>query len=151
MVASSAVEVERIWQTVFQPPVFDSAVFVARIRWQIALPAGVVAIGRMSGPLDYRWEIRNWLLTPEPAVSQEDLQRWSKGSDGTRPFTLAFAGGKASLEPMRIWHIPRQVWFLVCSGLVLAVGLVFGLSRLRLIFWAMVVVGIEAGIEAGLT
>jgi hypothetical protein len=150
LVPASAVEGERIWQTLLHPPLVDQAVYVAGVRWQFAFPPGVLAIGGLGGgQMAYHWQIRNWLLTPEPTVLKEELQRWQSGnSDGARPISLVIT--RASLEPMRIWHFPRQIWFLVCSGLVLAVGLVLGLSSSRFFFWLMVLAVMGIGIGAGL-
>jgi hypothetical protein len=148
LVPPAAAEGERNWQSVFHPPLFANAVFVAGIRWQAALPAGVVAIGELGGHLEYHWDFRNWLLTPEPTVTKDERERWLTGSDRTRPISLVL--DKASLDPVRIRHFPRQIWFLLSSGLVLAVGLVLGLSSSRFIFWLLVVMVIAVGVATSL-
>ena len=147
LVPASIAKRDGVWQTFLHPPRVADAVFVAGVRWQIALPSDALAVA--GAPMDYHWQIRNWLLTPEPNVSKEDRQVWQSGSDISRSISVAFAGD--ALEPMRIWHFPRQIWFLVCSGLVLAVGLVLGLSSSRVFFWLMLSLVIGIGIGAGLT
>ena len=149
LIPASAVEGERLWQTQVHPPLVANAVFVAGVRWQFAFPPGVLPIGGWgAGQMDYHWQFHNWLLTPEPGATPEELERWTKGSDGAR--TLSLVIGRASLEPMRIWHFPRQIWLLVCSGVVLAVGLVLGLASSRIFFWLMVLLVIGIGIGVGL-
>jgi hypothetical protein len=149
LVPASPVEVERVWQTVLHPPLFDQAVVVAGVRWQLAFPSGVLAIGGLGGGhMDYHWQIQNWLLTPEPAIMSEELQRWYSGRDEVPAVGLVMSA--PTLEPLSIWRVSRQVWFLVCSGLVLAVGLVLGLSSSRLFFWVMLLLVTGTGIGVGL-
>jgi hypothetical protein len=149
LVPASATESERFWQTQVHPPLVANAVFVAGVRWQFAFPPSVLPIGGMgAGQMDYHWQFNNWLLTPEPATTPEELERWMSGSDGARPLSLVI--GRAALEPMRIWHFPRQIWLLICSGLVLAVGLVLGLASSRVFFWFMLLLVIISGVGIGL-
>jgi hypothetical protein len=116
---------EPLWQSTIHPPHFHNDAIVGRLRWQVTVPAGQVAIGLGSKTqAEFHWGVRDWLLSPEPGATAEELERWLGGSGPPGPFpapSLIF--WRTSLEPFGVWRVPRQAWFLICSGLVLAVGL----------------------------
>src|SRR5262249_61656552 len=59
-------------------------------------------------------------------VSGAELERWLPGQAGSEESPPSLVCSRTSLEPLRLLRMPRQAWFLLCSGVLLAVGL--GLS-----------------------
>jgi len=119
-------------------PVFLGDVYLlGRVRWLVTLPANWVSVVAANNVhADYRWSWQNWMLAPEPFLPAGELDQWSVVRDDP---SLVFA--RTSQEPVVIVHLPRQTWLLLCSGLVLAVGLALLLLPLsRSTIWTIVVV-----------
>jgi hypothetical protein len=138
-------------QTTLSPPVLHSDVGRLPVRFQVHLPANWVPLyheGNLSA--EQRWGWRGLLLGPLPALSSADLERWffsgfesrfeRSGDTGAEdaspepedldPATLVCS--RPGLAPLRLNHCPQQVWLLLCSMTLLAIGL--GLYLLSLTF-----------------
>lgn len=114
----------RFYQAVFFPPVVGGDAYVGRVRWQLGFPGAWIGAPLTASQTDWRWGLSGWLFGPEPSVSNADLENWFNGKDtavGSWPVSMAFwASGQ---EQVVVFHMSRQTWLLVCSGLVLVVGL----------------------------
>jgi hypothetical protein len=123
-------------QTTAVPPALRSDVGRFPVRMQVRLPANWVPVCLDGGvTVEQRWGWRGWLPAPVPAHSSADLERWlSSGfeslfargepegaSDDVDPSGLVCS--RARLAPLRLYHFPQQVWLLLCSLTLLAVGL----------------------------
>lgn len=120
------------WLTTFQPPLLRGNVFLWRVRWQVDLPANELPLYPGDGiTVEQRWGLRGWLPAPRAAVSTADLERWFHADLGTTPseeemepaVTPSLVGWQTSLKPLRLIHLPQQVWLVACSLLVVMVGL----------------------------
>lgn len=129
------------------PPRFLGRVFVHLPRWQIATPAGTLALatGPRVQPL-MRWGFQGWLLGPEPALQGEELEIWLHGTNGQGThaspgiFTPNLVAAQPTLEPLHLLLISRQAWLSACSGLLLVLGLLLGCLRLPgVLFWILTV------------
>ena len=140
-------ESKRLWRTTLCAPQFRGEVFLGQVRWQVGLPYSWVAL--VPGDTDYRWGVQGWLLGPEPSVTSADLESWltkRESSDAPTPVSLAFT--RAGQGSVRFWHLSRQVWLLLCSGLLLAIGLaLYVLPLPRTVFW-LLAVGLGIGVLA---
>jgi hypothetical protein len=149
---TSVTEGDRIGQTTLFPPEIEGAGFQGRVRWQLFLSSGEVVL--VEGPhvqAEYRWEFRNWLLTPEPGAGTEDLERWLTVESTDRRQAASVVFWRTLLQPLRIWHFPRLVWFTLCSATVLVIGLGLSFASVsRLTFWFLIAVVAVAAMAAGL-
>src|SRR5262249_49728988 len=125
---------DTFWQTHFHPPTFKGLVSIKRVGWQIGLPAGQTPLVAGSDTvLDFRWGLRNGVLTPEPVVSG-GWESWPGAADLPPADSASF--WRNTLGPARVFHLPWQGWFLICSGTLLRIGLVLCFSALpRLVLW----------------
>jgi hypothetical protein len=136
-------------QTTLVPPLLRGDVGRVPVRVQVRLPANWVPIYLGGGfSVEQRWGWRGWLPAPQPALSSADLERWlhsgfesrfgpgdqagadeaAADADDVDPAGVVCSG--ARLAPLRLNHFPQQVWLLLCSLALLAVGL--GLNLLSL-------------------
>ncbi len=104
-------------------------------RWAISLPSGWVTFGPEEGPGTRRtWSRRGALLVPRPDESLADLEAWLAGADvPAREPDPALASPtlvcwRTGVTALTVYHAPQQIWLLLCSLTVLAVGLGF-------VFW----------------
>jgi hypothetical protein len=142
---SSRMERNGPFHLTLQPPVLQHATLLGRVRWQIDLPAGWIAVaGRDSPSVEQRWGWSGWLLAPRPALNRTELEQWLSGTD-----TLASAEeGEPSLVcrqsiqgPLSLVQVPQRLWLLICSLTVLALGLGLWLAPLsRYFVWPCVAV-----------
>jgi hypothetical protein len=149
---ASVTQGDRISQTLLFPPDLPGAVFLGRIRWQLVLSSGEVVL--VEGPHvqpEHRWEFRNGLLTPEPGAGTEDLERWLTVESTGQPQAASVVFWRTLLEPLRIWHFPRLVWFTLCSAVVLVIGLGLSFASLsRFTFWFLIALVAVTAMVAGL-
>jgi hypothetical protein len=128
---TSFADSSRLWRTRLWAPQFRGETFLGLIRWQVSLPYSWVAL--VSGDMDYRWGMQGWLLGPEPSVTSAELESWLTKQEPTEaptPVSLAFS--RIGEDSVQLWHVSRQLWLLLCSGTLLAIGLalyVLPLSR----------------------
>ena len=74
--------------------------------------------------LDYLWGWQGWLPSPAPAFTASELEAWltqQEPSEAAPPLSLTFA--RPGVEPLRLYHVPRQVWLTLCSAGLLLVGM----------------------------
>ncbi|MCI0457882.1 MAG: hypothetical protein L0Z62_13020 [Gemmataceae bacterium] len=118
-------ESEELWQTVLHPPEIAGNVFLGRVRWQVTLPAHwIPVVMGADAHVEQEWGWQGWLPGPEPALSSDQLETWLTGrpaaDEGVVPSLVC---SRTSLQPLRLLRPPQQLWFLVCSGVLLVVGL----------------------------
>jgi hypothetical protein len=159
-VPANATDTDGVFQTALRPPVLHGDVFLGRVRWQVLLPSQQVALpprGHAAGSPHWVW--RGWLLAPEPAVTDADLEEWLLGQgSGVRGQEsgkgqaggLVFWSGRA--EPVTVAHLPLRLWLVLCSAglLVIVLGLMLApLSRPA--FWVVTGALALGLVAAGLT
>jgi hypothetical protein len=138
-IPSELLQERSLWRTKLIPPAFSSSVFVDRVRWQVAgPPSWVMLLPGRGQSWDAQWTWQGGLLTPQPALSNTDLDHWLRGSDPSEtlaepPADLApqLVFGQASLASLPVVHISQPIWLLACSLVVVAVGLGFILAAQR--------------------
>jgi hypothetical protein len=123
----------RFGQTILQPPHFrgDSASFALHnVCWQVMLPGSHASLLlENSTPWPQRWIWQsNFLLRPEPDATTADLEYWLTGRRRQEnaavhepPMQMVFRTD--TLRPVAFWMVPQALWLLLCSGLVVALGL----------------------------
>jgi hypothetical protein len=133
-----------------QPPLLRGNAFLGRVRWQVGLPASWLPLYAGEGiTMEQRWGLRGWLPAPRAAVAGADLERWFSADSGTPPSeedleaagTPSLVGWQTNLRPLRLIHVPQQVWLAACSILVVVLGLgLFFAPLSRGQFWLIVAV-----------
>ncbi|MBI2804998.1 MAG: hypothetical protein HYX68_08455 [Planctomycetes bacterium] len=134
-------ETNRFWRTTMHAPTFRSKVEILEMRWHWTAPDVMLAavFGRPAR-LNPQWNWQNGLLTPETHLASGELEAWVGAVEPwpTAPGT-GFAFSEISLRPETIYHLPREGWLLVCSGLFLVFSLGAYYSPLpRVAFWLLV-------------
>jgi hypothetical protein len=97
-------------------------------RWQVETLGERLPLSLERGEwTGWRWSLRGWLLTPEPAPRAADLERWLVGRSASEetaehsPATvLLWRFGPAAVT---VCQVPRQAWLLGCSLALLLTGL----------------------------
>jgi hypothetical protein len=117
-------EAEGIWQTILHAPEILGNVFLGRVRWQVTLPDSwvPVAAGADVHP-EQTWDWHGWLPAPVPSIDAAALEKWVTDRPGREEAPPSLVCSRTSLEPLRLLRMPRQAWFLLCSGVLLVVGL----------------------------
>ncbi len=134
-------EAEGLWQTALHPPEILGNVFLGRVRWQVALPGNWVPVVLGSDVhAEQEWGWQGWLPAPEPAVTAGELETWLTGAPATEEgLSPSLVCSRTSLEPLRVLRLPRQLWLLLCSGLLLLLGLGLYFAPVsHVTFWAAV-------------
>ncbi|MCS6851426.1 MAG: hypothetical protein NZ700_09705 [Gemmataceae bacterium] len=117
------------WRTVLTPPQVRGSVFLGRIRWQVGLSGGWLPLHVGGGGVpELAWGWRNGLLYPEASATDRELEHWFMGTEpsddaagaAARPSLVCW---QTALEPLAVVQVPQQAWLLMCSLLVLIVGL----------------------------
>ncbi|GEM_PF-2508957 len=140
----------RFTQTLLHPPHWHGEVLAGSVRWHVDLPADQVALVLGAGAtLDYRWTLQGWLVTPQTNVTNADLEAWLMGHEGGEATLVDLAFWRPGLGTQRLVHFPRQWWLLVCSGLVLALGLALYLLPLAWPVRWLVLAALAVGVVAG--
>jgi hypothetical protein len=128
--------------TTFHPPLLRGQVFLGRVRWQIGLPAGVVPLYPADGAsAEQRWGWRGWMPAPRAALSSADLERWFSGaeSDTRSDEEPSLVCWQTSLTPLHLVHMSQIAWLLLCSLLMLVLGLgLYYVALSRGQFWTVV-------------
>jgi hypothetical protein len=140
-------------QTTLSPPVLRGEGGRGPVRWRVSLPPDWVPLyGQTGFAAEQRWGWRGWLLAPRPAAGDADLERWflagssvppGAGSpEGTGAEVPALVCWRSGLGPLPLYHVPQQGWLLLCSLVVLAVGLALyylvpWASAPRRLFWVL--------------
>src|SRR5207249_490500 len=103
-----------------------------QVRWQVSLPSNLVPLvvgENLSGA--HHWAWRSWLLTPQPEITSTQLDEWLTAqptADSSVIPSLVLA--RSNMQPLYLFRLPQQVWFVLCSGLLLVLGLGLNFSRL---------------------
>lgn len=134
-------------QYILHPPVLRGGVLLGKARWEVELPPG--SLGFFSGRDDrpaLSWQWRGGLLTPVTRTTRADLEGWFAGAaeHGTRSpgdnETAGLVCWRSHVEPLQVWHFPRQAWLLVCSLAFLGVGLGLCFAwRGRVLFFSLLI------------
>jgi hypothetical protein len=137
------IENQKFWRTTLMPPRFRGEVFLGQTRWQVEYPFSWVALVPGAN-MEFRWGIQGWLLAPEPSVTSTELESWlteHPAIDSSTPVSITFS--QTGQDNVKLLHLPRQMWLLACSGILLALGLIlFVVPLSRTDFWlAAVFVG----------
>ncbi len=118
------------WQTTLYPPVLRGAFYRGQVRWQVELPASQIVLNPGGeATTEQQWGLRGWLPAPRPAWTPADLEQWltrsgppSEGEESG----VSLVCWQSTPAPLALVHVPQKTWLLVCSMLLLALGL--GLS-----------------------
>ena len=145
---AESVEGRRCWQTPIALPKFHGDVFCGPTRFDIGLPPGQVPLVLGTADVDYRWTLQGWLFGPEPSVTTADLDAWIGQGEAADRQPINLAWWRNGLDPQRVYHFPRQTWLLLCSGVVLLLGLTVLLVRWPRWVLAILFVALGAGIVA---
>jgi hypothetical protein len=124
------------WSVRFTPPRIRGSSNTSFTRWQIGLPGRLLPLCfNDSAIFEERWSLRNGLPTTVPSRSIAELDRWFMGGIEPSSEMLHWEGPEsgctfrqATLEPVRFWIVPRGLWIIFTSLVVLLIGLI--LSRL---------------------
>jgi hypothetical protein len=142
---ASLMEGNGLWQMSLRPPELRGTILLGRARWQVDLPAGWLPISPRGGSIaEQRWGWWGWLPAPRPALSSKELEQWLGGAE--RPASVeeslpSLVCWQSAPGPLILVYAPQRLWLLVCSSLVLAVGLGLVLAPVsRRILWACLVV-----------
>jgi hypothetical protein len=136
-------------RTTLHPPVLRGAVFLGRVRWLVELPSGRVVLNPGGdATTEETWGVRGWLLGPLPAMSPAQLLEWlteTRGRPDREENEAALVCWQHTPAPLHLVHVAQKSWMLVCSVLLLALGL--GLSFVpltrgpfRVVCWTVAVV-----------
>jgi hypothetical protein len=118
-------------ESVYYPPLIQSAAFVGPIRWQVTVPTGGIPLLTNGAIAEFRWRLRPLGLTP---VAADNLDRWfrtgeelSWGDESTTNGET-FTARQASTAPVTVFRAPRLALVIVCAVVVFV--LVLALTRL---------------------
>jgi hypothetical protein len=125
---------EHLWTRLY-PPVLRGAAYHGTVRWQVQVPPGQMLLNPgESAASEEKWGRRGWLLGPQSALGIKALELWlATGSSGAAPDDDEDAGlvcRQTVPAPLVLVQVPQKTWLLVCSVLLLCVGL--GVSFLPL-------------------
>jgi hypothetical protein len=127
-------------QSTYYPPQIQNALLLGRLRWDIHLPAGWMAVrsGSTATP-EEQWGWSGWTLAPLPALSSSALEQWVQKSDRVSPNgerASSYLAWQTGPEPLQLAQVPRRAWMLLCSLVALAIGFILLFAPLsRLVFW----------------
>jgi hypothetical protein len=128
-------------ESVLHPPLLQEAVLLGRTRWQVEMPPGWMPLYPKGGfTVEQRWGWAGWLLSPRPALSNQELEQWLADPEPAaqnadrEPSLLCWQTTPGSLH---LVQVPQQLWLLGCSLFSLAVGLgLLFLPLSRALFWS---------------
>src|SRR5262249_8050768 len=110
------------WETRLQPPLVRQALLLGMVRWQVHLPASIVALhAGGDGVLEQELQWHRWRWQPTATLSTEDLENWLAGKDGDsdKRAEASHAGvvllWQSTLAPLRLVHWPTWLWLLGCT------------------------------------
>jgi hypothetical protein len=128
-----------------QPPKLRGAPETVPTRWQVSLPSNRILLAPESASgLERRWVRLGWLLAYRLKRDEVDFEREFEASlppelrssservDSESAAVPALVCWQDSAGPILLTHAPRQAWLLVCSLVLLILGLgLFWLARPR--------------------
>jgi hypothetical protein len=150
-------------------PTFENSLRIGTVRWQVRLPAGMMPLGNNK---EYRteqdWQMNSWteedrvpgpvaswlslIRPPQPKYLAEEMDRWfwhgepaaaeSQTHRNTEEDPALSYTAQGTLVPLRIVHVAQNAWMVVCSllVLVLGVGLYGSPPRLRWVWLILALV-----------
>jgi hypothetical protein len=133
-------EGEGPWRSSLNPPVPRGDVLLGRVRWQVTVPGGQIPlVAARDAYVEQDWAWQGWMPAPEPATTAAELERWftatTAAGAGPAPSLVCW---RTSLAPLPLWRVPQQAWFVICSGLLLALGLALSFVPWnRFAFWLL--------------
>ena len=137
-------------QTTLNPPTLEGDVFLGKVRWQVALPPSMLAVAaRGAATTEHDWQWRGWLPSLEPRMTTSELEQWFSGQELTETgadASLVSLGN--SLEPLRVFRVNRAIWFLICSGFTMLIGLSLLLRPPSPAGWLVVMILVFGGLTA---
>ncbi len=152
-----------VLQTTLYPPLIKQGVFLGAVRWEVTYPPSWISFYQGGGLVpEQRWAWQGGMLTPQPAMSRAELDRWLTGSAASAVTRSEIATPAEDLEPnlvchqgspetLLLLHVSRQVWLLACSLVLLVVGLTLALSPIpRVLSWAFIAILGLAGAGIGI-
>ncbi len=112
----------------------------------MTLPPSWLPLSHDGTASDYRWGWRGWLLALRPTASATELERWITESPEAEASGVPTATAwRTPGEPLRVLGVPQQLWLILCSLVVVVLGVVLAYIRLpRLLFW-MILSALAAG------
>ncbi|HLW66950.1 MAG TPA: hypothetical protein VKS79_16665 [Gemmataceae bacterium] len=140
------------WTSAITPPTLRGSVLIGAARWQIIAPEdGVLLLDGSPLQTECIWSFRRVLPERRPAFSTAQLETWLRtGADpqaldeGSSQGTTLEARS-SNLNSFGLARIPRVVWLLGCSIIVLLLGLFMALlGRMPRWFWAALVSALVA-------
>lgn len=117
-------------------PYIVDDVAIQEVRWLVKAPSEVLLLnneGANTG--DLRWKWTGFLHRPVPAIDEKEMSHWLKVADPSIEWSdsLKLPDGEStkvwSLESwghaqgVTVWIVPHSFWILLCSGLLLVIGL----------------------------
>ena len=132
------------WLWRLTPPRFRGNVSLGSIRWQASIPPRLTPLCLSESTIfEERWTLQNGLPVAVAARRTTELEAWLVSGIETPPSELSWEmneGGltfrQASLESVRLLGVPRLMWLISISAMVLLGGLL--LSRLsRGLVWLL--------------
>ena len=128
-----------VFHSTLTPPEPRGDVFLGRVRWQVIMPQGWMALQLGGGySSEQRWEWHGGLLSPRPAANAADLERWLgiPPDDSAVEEHAGLICSRTDLSPFSIVHAPQQGWLFLCSLQFLAIGLCLAFASIpRGLFW----------------
>jgi hypothetical protein len=152
-----------VLQTTLYPPLIEQGVFLGAVRWEVTYSPSWISFYQGGGFVpEQRWAWQGGMLTPQPAMSRAELDRWLTGTAASAVTRAEIATPAEDVEPNLVCHqaspetlfllrVSRQVWLLACSLGFLVIGLTLAVSSIpRALSWAFVAVLGLAGTGIGI-
>jgi hypothetical protein len=129
--------------TTLHPPLLPGAVLLGQVRWFVDLPPAYMPILAGNGyQVEQQWGWWGPLLAPSPAVAGSELDSAMRGAQrppSGPPREPGLVCWRTTLGALPIVTVPRRLWLLVCSLLLLGLGLaLFFAPFTRTLFWLTV-------------
>ncbi len=139
-------------QSVLQPPLLRGDPGTGPLRWAVTLPPSWLPLSHDGTSSDYRWGWRGWLLALRPSATATELERWITESPEAEASGVPTATAwRTPGEPLRVLAVPQQLWLILCSLIVVVLGVVLAYVRLpRLLFWLILSALAGASLAAGI-
>ena len=144
-------------ELVLPPPRLPGAVYRTSVRWQVALPSDAVALSfDRSLQSELHWAWRAGTFAPTAGATTAELDQWlTAGAEPEAVSDRVFVAGtdvltarQHAVAEVRLYHVPRALWVVGCSLVVLLAGLAVSRVRPVLLGPVLGLAGIAAVITA---